>query len=62
MANNKYAIECQICAGCGYCEYVCESKCISGEVNECYVIDQECCTGCGECFNICPLAAIYRSA
>ncbi len=54
----SFAIDPEICIGCGRCKKVCPMSCISGEVRQAHVIDSAKCISCSACYNACPVKPI----
>jgi NADH:ubiquinone oxidoreductase subunit F (NADH-binding)/(2Fe-2S) ferredoxin len=53
-----YAIEAELCPGCGLCVKACTSEAITGEKKQPHMIDQAKCLQCGACYQACNLGAI----
>jgi NADH-quinone oxidoreductase subunit F len=53
-----YAIDSNVCNGCGLCRVKCPEKVITGEKKKPHYIDNERCIKCGICFNSCKFGAI----
>lgn len=63
VKRGKYAVEPEICIGCGACrKSACPALLKSGQKTDKghfkTVIDGELCTGCGLCASVCPVSAI----
>jgi NADH-quinone oxidoreductase subunit F len=54
----RFAIDAEICKGCGLCLRDCPTKAISGEKKEPHHIDSELCVQCGVCYEDCPFDAV----
>jgi len=53
-----YKINEEVCVGCGACETVCPTECISERDSSKRRIDGASCVSCGACAGICPVACI----
>jgi NADH:ubiquinone oxidoreductase subunit F (NADH-binding)/ferredoxin len=53
-----YAIDPEICNGCGLCIRNCPQECISGEKKKPHTIDASTCIRCGQCMDVCPVDAV----
>jgi NADP-reducing hydrogenase subunit HndC len=53
-----YAIDPEICNGCGLCIRNCPQECISGEKKKPHTIDTSSCIRCGQCMDVCPVDAV----
>jgi len=54
----SFAIEAEICKGCGLCIKGCPTNAISGEKKVPHRIDSEICVQCGVCYEECPFDAV----
>jgi len=54
----QFAINAEICKGCGLCLRDCPTKAISGEKKEPHRIDAELCIQCGVCYEDCTFDAV----
>ncbi len=54
----EFAVEPELCPGCGACAKVCPAGAVSGEKKQPYVIDLELCTKCGRCREVCRFEAV----
>jgi NADH-quinone oxidoreductase subunit F len=55
-----FAIDKELCNGCGLCTLKCSVQAISGEKNEVHTIDQDKCIKCGICFDVCRFDAVKK--
>ncbi|MDA3955985.1 4Fe-4S dicluster domain-containing protein [Oceanispirochaeta sp.] len=46
------------CIGCGFCQRICPTRAISGDMKELHVIDAALCIDCGSCGRVCPKNAV----
>jgi len=56
----SYAIDAELCRGCGLCKKNCPQEAISGERKEPHEIDPDLCVKCGICFDVCPFGAVIK--
>jgi ferredoxin len=54
-----YAVNPNICQGCGACAKTCPTGAIKVEDGKA-IIDQTLCNQCGACVTVCPYGAIFR--
>jgi NAD-dependent dihydropyrimidine dehydrogenase PreA subunit len=54
----RYAIDPNVCKGCGACLKACPHQAISGKPKEAHVIDEAACAKCGICKDVCKFDAI----
>ena len=55
-----FAIEAELCDGCGACAKICPEEAIFGERDEVHTIDPEKCTKCGSCYDVCQREAVIK--
>ncbi len=55
-----FAIEAELCDGCGACAKICPEEAIAGERDEIHTIDPEKCTKCGSCYDVCQREAVIK--
>ena len=56
-----YAIDPDLCKGCGKCVKSCPQQAIEGDKKQPHRIDTNLCVKCGVCFDECPFGAVERS-
>ncbi|MCX5896258.1 MAG: 4Fe-4S binding protein, partial [Proteobacteria bacterium] len=55
-----YAIDKELCIGCGACIKVCPTGAVKGEKKKPHTVIVEKCIKCGACSEVCPSEAVVK--